>query len=135
MKLIIMSMILTSIAFAKVEFENARIRLMPPGVKISTGFVKVKNTSDKGIEIIGAKADWAKTLELHIHGMEDGVMAMRQVEKFVIPAKGSFELKPKGPHLMIFKIQKELEEGDELEIELEFSDGKKQTVEFEVKKI
>ena len=111
MKLVLMSLILSSVVFAKVEFENPRIRLMPPGVKISAGFMKVKNSSDKAVEIVGAKADWAKTLELHVHAMEDGVMAMRQVEKFVIPANGSFELKPKGPHLMIFKIQEELEEG------------------------
>jgi copper(I)-binding protein len=134
MKILILSILLSSFLYAKLDYKNPRIRLMPPGVKISAGFFKVSNSSDKDIKIIGAKADWAKTIELHIHAMEEGVMAMRQVEEFVVPAKGEFELKPKGPHLMIFKIQEELKEGKKFEIELELSNGKSETVEFEVKK-
>lgn len=133
--LIIVLICFSQLLFAKLSFVDPHVRLMPPGLKVSVGFVKIKNSSDKPIELISATSTWAKTIELHIHALEDGVMAMRQVDKMVIPANGEFALKSKGPHLMIFKIQEELKEGREMEMNLKFSDGSAHKVKFIVRKL
>lgn len=119
-------------AMAQISSENPRIRMMPPGFKSTAAFVVLKNSSDKPVEVVGASAKFAKTIELHTHKVEDGVMRMRQVEKMLIPANGQLELKPHDNHLMIFGVKSDLKEGAKKTIEIKLGDGKEVKIDFEV---
>lgn len=132
MKAFIITCFLSLGALAQVSAENPRLRLMPPGSTSTAGFVVLKNSSDQEIEIVAAKASFAKTIELHTHKIEDGIMQMRKVEKMTIPAKGKLELKPHSDHLMIFGMKGNMKEGEKHEIELKFSNGKTHNVVFPV---
>lgn len=133
--LIIMTVCFSVSAHAQVSAKNGRIRLMPPGWKSTAAFVTLKNEGKKNLEVVSAKADFAKKIELHTHKVEDGVMRMRQVDKMTVPANGELVLKPHGNHLMIFGLKSDLKEGSKQKIQLTFSNGKSAEVEFSVKKI
>lgn len=62
-------------------------------------------------------------------GMEGmGGMTMRQVQSIPVPAGGAVSLEPGGLHIMLLELARDLEDGDEFEVELEFSDGSTRTV-------
>lgn len=70
-------------------------------------------------------------------GMSDsgssGMMGMRKIDRLVIPAGGSVELKPGGYHLMIIELNQELKAGTKIEITLNFERAGPMKVTFEVR--
>jgi len=52
--------------------------------------------------------------------MKGDVMRMREVNGYEVPAKGSFELKPGGAHLMLVDIKRPLKEGERVPLVLRF---------------
>ena len=130
MKSFLLLTVFSLAAFAQLKAENPRIRLMPPGWKSTAAFVTLKNTSDTPVEIVGASSDFAKTIELHTHKIEDGVMRMREVEKMVVPAKGELVLKPHSDHLMIFGMKEDLKAGSKHDIVLRTADKKEVKITF-----
>jgi copper(I)-binding protein len=55
-------------------------------------------------------------------------MTMRQVESFEIPARGSYELRPGGSHLMLIDLLQPLSIDRPVRFTLSFDDG--QTLEL-----
>jgi copper(I)-binding protein len=62
-------------------------------------------------------------------------MRMREVKGYDVPAKGSFELKPGGAHLMLVDIKRPLKEGDKVPLVLRFQNAGEMKVELEVKSL
>ena len=60
-------------------------------------------------------------------------LKMMKIEKLVVPAKSSLELKSGGDHVMLMGLKKELKVGDEINLELSFSDGDKKSIKVPVK--
>ena len=60
-------------------------------------------------------------------------MRMREVKGYDIPAKGSFELKPGGSHLMLVDLKRPLKEGDKVPVVLRFEKSGEVKVDFEVR--
>lgn len=118
---------------ADVEIEGAYARASIPNVPNSAAFFVIKNNSDKDIAITGANSDIAKKNELHTHIKENKMMKMMKIEKLVVPAKSSLELKSGGDHVMLIGLKKELKAGDEISLELSFSDGDKKSIKVPVK--
>lgn len=131
---LILTLALISLAaWADISYDDAYVRVAPPGAMASAGFVVLKNSSDKDVIALGAKADFAKSVELHTHAVKDGVMQMRKVDQMTIPAKGELRLKPHGNHLMFFDLKKELKAGDKAKIIFQLKDSKSEkTEELEV---
>jgi copper(I)-binding protein len=71
--------------------------------------------------IIEARADVSEIVELHTHILEDdGVMRMRKVEALEIPESGKLVLKPRGDHIMLIGLTRQLIEGETIPLTLEF---------------
>ena len=84
-------------------------------------FMNIENTGNTADQLIAAEnADIASRIELHTHNMEDGMMAMYQVEKFDIK-KGKTSLEPSGNHIMLIGLKKPLKVGDTIPLTLTFS--------------
>ncbi len=129
-------LLFSEIAFCKgMSVNDPYVRAIPPGQKISAAFMLLKNNSDKDIDLIKASSDSAKHVELHEHVHEDGMMKMRQVAKISVAAHGQTVLKPGGYHIMLIGLVKPIQPKDMINITLEFSDGSKQQIKAEVKKI
>ena len=118
---------------ADVEIDGAYARASIPNVPNSAAFFVIKNNSDKDIAITGANSDIAEKNELHTHIKENKMMKMMKIEKLVVPAKSSLELKSGGDHVMLMGLKKELKAGDEINLELSFSDGDKKSIKVPVK--
>lgn len=118
---------------ADVEIDGAYARASIPNVPNSAAFFVIKNNSDKDIAITSANSDIAEKNELHTHIKENQMLKMMKIEKLVVPAKSSLELKSGSDHVMLMGLKKELKAGDEISLELSFSDGDKKSIKVPVK--
>ena len=118
---------------ADIEIEGAYARASIPNAPNSAAFFVIKNNSDKDIAITSANSDIAEKNELHTHIKENQMLKMMKIEKLVVPAKSSLELKSGGDHVMLIGLKKELKAGDEISLELSFSDGDKKSIKVPVK--
>ena len=134
MKKFVLSIVSIAAVFgADIEIEGAYARASIPNVPNSAAFFVIKNNSDKDIAITSANSDIAEKNELHTHIKENKMMKMMKIEKLVVPAKSSLELKSGGDHIMLIGLKKELKAGDEISLELSFSDGDKKSIKVPVK--
>ena len=134
MKKFVLSIVSIAAVFgADVKIEGAYARASIPNVPNSAAFFVIKNNSDKDIAITSANSDIAEKNELHTHIKENKMMKMMKIEKLVVPAKSSLELKSGGDHVMLMGLKKELKAGDEISLELSFSDGDKKSIKVPVK--
>ena len=134
MKKFVLSIVSIAAVFgADIEIERAYARASIPNVPNSAAFFVIKNNSDKDIAITSANSDIAQKNELHTHIKENKMMKMMKIEKLVVPAKSSLELKSGGDHVMLMGLKKELKAGDEISLELSFSDGDKKNIKVPVK--
>ena len=134
MKKFVLSIVSIAAVFgADVEIDGAYARASIPNVPNSAAFFVIKNNSDKDIAITSANSDIAQKNELHTHIKENKMMKMIKIEKLVVPAKSSLELKSGGDHVMLMGLKKELKAGDEINLELSFSDGDKKSIKVPVK--
>jgi len=67
-------------AIAQVEIENAWARATPPAARVAGGYLVIRNAGPAPDRLIGASSPAAARVEMHVMGMENGVMKMRQVE-------------------------------------------------------
>ena len=136
MKKFILSIVSIAAVFgADVEIDGAYARASIPNVPNSAAFFVIKNNSDKDIAITSANSDIAEKNELHTHIKENKMMKMMKIEKLVVPAKSSLELKSGGDHVMLMGLKKELKAGDEINLELSFSDGDKKNIKVPIKNL
>ena len=134
MKKFVLSILSIAAVFgADIEIEGAYARASIPNVPNSAAFFVIKNNSDKDIAITSANSDIAEKNELHTHIKENQMLKMMKIEKLVVPAKSSLELKSGGDHVMLRGQKKELKAGDEINLELSFSDGDKKSIKVPVK--
>ena len=134
MKKFVLSIVSIAAVFgADVKIEGAYARASIPNVPNSAAFFVIKNNSDKDIAITSANSDIAEKNELHTHIKENQMLKMMKIEKLVVPAKSSLELKSGGDHVMLMGLKKELKVGDEINLELSFSDGDKKSIKVPVK--
>ena len=134
MKKFVLSIVSIAAVFgADIEIDGAYARASIPNVPNSAAFFVIKNNSDKDIAITSANSDIAEKNELHTHIKENKMMKMMKIEKLVVPAKSSLELKSGGDHVMLMGLKKELKAGDEINLELSFSDGDKKSIKVPVK--
>jgi copper(I)-binding protein len=119
-------------ALAQVQIDKPWARATPPGATVGGGYMTIKNAgaADK---LVAASSPAAAKVELHVHINDNGVMKMREVPGgYDIPAKGSFELKPGGAHLMFMNLKAPLKEGDKVPVTLKFEKAGEVKAEFAV---
>ena len=134
MKKFVLSILSIAAVFgADIEIDGAYARASIPNVPNSAAFFVIKNNSDKDIAITSANSDIAEKNELHTHIKENQMLKMMKIEKLVVPAKSSLELKSGGDHVMLMGLKKELKAGDEISLKLSFSDGDKKKIKVPVK--
>lgn len=127
---------LISIAFsscvqAQVRIEKPWARATAPGAKVAGGYLLIRNQGAAD-RLVAASSPAAARVELHVHLNEGGVMKMREVPGYDVPAKGSFELKPGGAHLMFVDIKQPFKEGDEVPVTLTFAKAGEVRAQFRV---
>jgi hypothetical protein len=119
-------------AWAQVSVDRPWSRATPPGAKIGVGFMQLRNAGSAAERIVRASSPLAAKVEMHVTTREGDVMKMREVTSFEIPARGTFELKPGGAHLMLTGLRKPLQKGDRVPLTLKLESGGALAVELPV---
>jgi copper(I)-binding protein len=119
-------------AWSQVEIEKPWIRATAPGAKSAAGYMIIRNKGAQAERLVGGASALAAKVETHVHVKDGEILRMREVEGFDIPAKGIFELKPGGAHLMLLDIKRPLKEGEKVPVTLKFERAGELTVEFHV---
>jgi periplasmic copper chaperone A len=117
-------------AWSQVEIEQPWMRASAPGQKIAAGYLTVRNKAAQPDRLVGASSPMAAKVQTHVTVKDGEVLRMREVKGYEIPAKGTFELKPGGAHLMLVDIKQALKEGDKVPVTLKFEKSRDVTVEF-----
>jgi copper(I)-binding protein len=117
---------------AQIQIEQSWARATAPGAKVAGGYMVIRNAGAAGDKLVSASSPAAAKVELHVHVNEGGVMKMREVPAYDVPAKGSFELKPGGAHLMFLDIKRPFKEGEKLPVKLKFEKAGEVSAEFQV---
>jgi len=105
---------------AQIRIENGWARATPPGAKIAAGYMTIRNAAATPDRLIGASSPAAERVETHVTVKEGDIFRMREVLSYEIPARGSFELKPGGAHLMLVNIKAPFTEGAKVPLTLRF---------------
>ncbi len=122
-------------AFAQVVIDKPWARATAPGVKVAAGYMVVRNKATVADRLTSASSPAAARVETHVHIHEAGVMKMREVPGYDIPAGGAFELKPGGAHLMFMDIRRPFIEGEKVPVKLTFEKAGEVNAEFDVGRI
>jgi len=128
----LLSLVSTSV-FSQIEISDAWSRATPPGAKVAAGYLTIRNKSAAVDRLVGASSPAAARVETHVTEKQGEVMRMREVKGYEVPAKGSFELKPGGSHLMLVDIKRPLKEGEKISIVLRFQNAGEIKADFDVK--
>ena len=91
-----------------------------PTAQTGAAYVSVMNHASEADRLISAASPAAKSAEIHMTEMVDGVMKMKAAGPLDIPAMGTLEMKPGGYHLMLMGLTKPLKKGEEIEVTLTF---------------
>ena len=117
----------------QLQISNAWIKQLPPVVPVRAGYITLVNTGKQPLRLVAVSGPDFDRVELHETQMADGTMKMVQHEAFDIPPGGKLQLQPGGKHLMLFDPTRPLVAGDSTELELEFDDGGRRSVRFEIR--
>jgi periplasmic copper chaperone A len=119
-------------ALAQVQIEKPWVRATAPGAKVGGGYMLIRNRGAAADKLVAASSPAAGKVELHVHINEGGVMKMREVPGYDVPAKGAFELKPGGAHLMFMDLKAPFKEGAKVPVTLRFEKAGDVKAEFQV---
>lgn len=117
---------------AQLQIEKPWARATAPGARVAGGYMLIRNAGAAADRLVAASSPAAAKVELHVHINEGGVMKMREVPGYDVPARGSFELKPGGAHLMFIGIKRPFKEGERLPVKLKFEKAGEVNAEFHV---
>ena len=119
-------------AAAQIAIEKPWARATAPGARVAGGYMVIRNQGAAGDRLLSASSPAAAKVELHVHVNDNGVMKMREVPGYDVPAKGAFELKPGGAHLMFVDIKRPFKEGEKVPVKLKFEKAGELSAEFHV---
>ena len=106
----------------KSSIEISKPWIRPAAKQANTAlFFEAVNHSDKPDTLLAVKSRISDEIELHeTYSKGKDLMGMRQVNAAAIPANGSVIFKPRGLHVMILNLKKDLKIGMSQEVNFIF---------------
>ncbi len=101
---------------APVRVDDAWVRASAPGQNNTAGYMRIR--SGVPAKLVGVKAAFAQSIEIHHTSMDGGVMRMRPVAELDLPAGQTVKLEPGGYHLMIMGVKEPLAAGQQVGLTL-----------------
>jgi copper(I)-binding protein len=121
-------------AEAELTVSDHYVRMVPPGTPTSGAFMTIKNSGNTDRKLLKVESPVAKTVELHTHINDNGMMKMRPVKEIDIKAHGQAELKPGSYHVMLIDLKQALKEGETVPLTLTFDDGSTKKLDAPIRK-
>ena len=108
---------------AEIEIRDAWSRATAPGMPMGAVYAVIENKGDEDLSLLSIHTDQAKLAEIHESVEIDGMMRMREITPFLVPAGSTVELRPLGKHIMLMKLNGALTQGETIDLRVTFSDG------------
>ncbi|SDH28576.1 hypothetical protein SAMN05216603_107204 [Pseudomonas benzenivorans] len=116
------------------RIEHPWSREMPPVAPTAAAYFVVRNDGAAADRLLGAYTPLAARAELHEHLHVDGLMKMQQVQRVEIPAGGEVQFAPMAYHVMLFGLQRQLQDGERFPLTLRFEQAGEVEVEVAVQR-
>jgi len=117
----------------KIKIKDAWIRPSSENMATALYFI-IENNSSKADTLFQADCDFAGKVEIHETYSQGDMMGMRKVDFIIIDSKSSFEFKPGGYHVMLMKLKKDINVGDEEKFTLHFKQAGELKITAQAKK-
>ena len=131
---VVLASLLALPALAAPHVMDVWVRALPPTAPTTAAFMTIHNPDNGANALVAASSSVAGRVELHSHELVDGVARMRQLAQIPLPAGEQVKLAPGGLHLMLFNLKQPLAAGQSIDLELQFADGSRQTLNAPIKK-
>jgi len=115
-------------------FDEAWVRPIPPGMKMTAGFGKLHNPGDTAIVFNSFSSPSFGDVSLHRTEREDGVSKMREVPELLVAPGDSIVLEPGGYHLMLMIPSGDVTPGQTITIAMTAEDGRSFSFEVPVER-
>ncbi len=105
----------------QLHIEEPTARPTRPGQPGGAAYVSIDNRGKEADRLVGASSPVAGKTEIHTMKMEGNVMRMREVGEIAIAPGSTVVMQPgDGYHIMLLKLKKPLNAGDEFPLTLNF---------------
>lgn len=103
----------------KIIIKDSWIR--PSSKNMATAlYLKIENKSVISDTLYQVDCDFAGKVEIHETYSEGDMMGMRKVDLIVVKGESTFQFKPGSYHIMLMKLKKDINDGDEEEFTFHF---------------
>jgi len=113
--------------------RDAVMRATPPGVANTAAYLTIINEGSKPDRLLSASCDRARSVEVHVSHVMNGMAMMMPSGPVTIPAGGSAKFEPGGRHLMVTGLKAPLQDGAVQEVTLRFQRAGAVTAHFDVR--
>ena len=100
--------------------KDAVVRATPAGVPNTAAYLTIVNGGAKADKLLSAACDCARSVEIHISHVMNGMAMMMPSGPVDIPGGGQASFAPGGRHLMIMGLKAPLKAGAVQEVTLRF---------------
>ncbi len=117
-----------------IRIEEAWTRPTPPGAQSTAFYATILNESGSDDRVVGATSSLCGMAELHLSTTTDGVMSMSPAgpDDLALAPDDELRLEPGGLHVMCMGLTGPVDEGDEVELTVEFEEAGTITVQAAV---
>lgn len=103
-----------------ITFTKPWIRLLPPTVMSTAGYVEINNSSTVADKLLNVWSPTINGVSVHQTKEVNGLLKMLEADNTTIPPNGKLILQPGGYHLMLMGVEKPLVENETVMICFEF---------------
>jgi copper(I)-binding protein len=115
----------TTLAEDRLQFTDAWIRAMPPGMGMTAGFGRLTNAGAAELVLVSFSSPLFGSVSLHRSERVDGVSRMREVESLRLEPGQVVELAPGGYHLMLMSPGDGIGPGAQVPVDMTAAGGER----------
>jgi periplasmic copper chaperone A len=105
---------------AGIHIDDAWVRPAPMAGGTGAAYMQISNGGPGDDRLMGVRADFAQSVEIHESVHHDGMASMHSVDAIDLPAGGTITLETGGYHAMLIDIAEPLQAGDTVVLTLIF---------------
>jgi len=106
-----------------------------PGMSGATSavYLTIQNTGSQADRLVSVTSDVAQSVEIHQSQVQNNVASMQLLDTLELPAQSKIQFQPGGYHLMLIGVNRNLNPGDKITVNLQFEKSAPILVEAEVR--
>ncbi|HUG97924.1 MAG TPA: copper chaperone PCu(A)C [Gammaproteobacteria bacterium] len=115
----------TSAASDAPAIRDAWIRPVPPGARMTAGYLSLHNPGPEPLVVVGVESPLFGSIEMHGTVVEDGMARMRHQETVTVAPGETVRFEPGGLHLMLMQAAEEIPASGTIELSLLLEGGER----------